>query len=255
MEMGGASREANENGAGIQLPFSVLIVSEIRFLREGLAEALGRDPILAISGLAADLGDALASIGALKPAIVLLDAGISDGTSAVRRIKAMAPEVRVIVLAVAETEENVIAWAEAGVAGYIPRTAALGDFVRLLVNIVRGEQICSGRVASGLIRRVASATGAARGWRDRYFMPTLTGREREIVQLISAGLSNKQIARRLNIGLSTTKSHVHNLLGKLNLRRRSQVTSWRAENESLSSMPVPARGSIASPHSNGYREH
>ena len=54
----------------------------------------------------------------------------------------------------------------------------------------------------------------------------LTGRERQITELISAGLSNKEIARRLNIGLSTTKSHVHNLLGKLNLQGRGQVAAW-----------------------------
>jgi DNA-binding CsgD family transcriptional regulator len=61
---------------------------------------------------------------------------------------------------------------------------------------------------------------------ESHSVSALTGRERQITELIRAGLSNKEIARRLNIGLSTTKSHVHNLLGKLNLQRRGQVAAW-----------------------------
>jgi DNA-binding NarL/FixJ family response regulator len=134
---------------------------------------------------------------------------------------------------VAETEENIITWAEAGAAGYIPTTAALRDLVQLLVDIMHGKQICSGRVAAGLIRRLAGAARSNNGLGQAQAIPLLTAREREIIQLVSSGLSNKEIARKLNIELSTTKSHVHNVLGKLSLQRRGQVAFWRRENESL----------------------
>jgi two-component system nitrate/nitrite response regulator NarL len=209
----------------------VLIVSEIRFLREGLAEALKREPPHSVVGLAANVDEMLAAVDQSRPAIVLLDAAFPNGTAAVRDIRAVGPAVRVVVFAVMETEENIVGWAEAGAAGYIPATAGLGDLVRLLADVVQGEQICSGRVASGLMRRVAFGA-KTRDERNRTKVaPILTTREREISRLVSAGLSNKEIARQLNIELSTTKSHVHNLLGKLQLRRRGQIAYWIREHQ------------------------
>src|SRR5581483_4150150 len=101
---------------------SVLILSEIRFLREGLAEALKSDPLVSICGLCADLNDGVELSGDLEPNIVLLDAAFPSGAVAIRRLRSAAPEAKVVVFAVTETEESIIAWAEAGAAGYIPRS-------------------------------------------------------------------------------------------------------------------------------------
>jgi DNA-binding NarL/FixJ family response regulator len=215
----------------ISVDWSVLIVSEVRFLREGLAEALKRDPPLSISGLAADLDETLAAVCRSHPAIVLLDAAFPDGVGAIRDIQAVDQAAQVVVFAVAETEDNIITWAEAGAAGYIPMTAALSDLIRFLADIMHGRQLCSGRVASGLMRRIANGANVTDRRQHSKITSILTAREREITRLVSAGLSNKEIARRLNIELSTTKSHVHNLLGKMQLRRRAQVGYWIRENQ------------------------
>jgi two-component system nitrate/nitrite response regulator NarL len=122
----------------------------------------------------------------------------------------------------AETEENVIKWGEAGVASYIPRTATLADVVAALGNTMRGEQSCSARISATLLHRLAEHPAQSRR-ADQSF---LTAREVEIVQLLAMGLSNKEIARRLHIGLTTTKSHVHNLLTKLELPRRGHAANW-----------------------------
>lgn len=209
---------------------SVLILSEIRFLREGLAEALKDDNRVSISGLCADLDATVELSGDLEPTIVLVDAATPKGIGAVRRLHSAAPDTKVVVFAVTESEENIIAWAEAGAAGYIPRSAALRDLIRLLLAISEGEQICSRRVASALLRRVGRAINAGGELTYSKLTPMLTVREQEIVRLVSAGMSNKEIARHLNIEVSTTKSHVHNLLGKLNLQRRGQVAFWRRDN-------------------------
>jgi DNA-binding NarL/FixJ family response regulator len=204
---------------------TLLIVSEVRFLREALAELLRRDPTVIVLGLCADLDEAIAGNLSHQPDIVLLDAGFRDGTTAVRRLRDVAPKSSVVVLAVAETTENIIAWAEAGVTGYVPQTTALADLVGILASIHNGHQVCSAGIASGLLRHVAR--NARSGHAD--FTPgpatTLTKREREIILLIGAGLSNKEIARRLNIGVATAKSHVHNLLGKMNVQRRGQAAA------------------------------
>jgi DNA-binding NarL/FixJ family response regulator len=158
--------------------------------------------------------------------MVLLDAAFSGGPESIRRILSAAPQVRVVVFGITERADNIIAWVEAGATGYIPRTTALSDVVQLLAAIMRDEQTCSGHVAAGLMRRLRSVASAGRGMSEARVLPRLTMREMEVIELICAGFSNKHIARHLNIGLATTKSHVHNLLGKLNLQRRGQVAPW-----------------------------
>jgi DNA-binding NarL/FixJ family response regulator len=123
----------------------ILLVWGVRFTAESLAEMLQRDPSILIVGLCTDLSEAVA-LGATSQAdLILFDARIADGTAALRRALDVAPGMRVVVSAVRETENDVVAWAEAGAIGYIPRTTPLGDFVRLLVEIHGGGQMCSGR--------------------------------------------------------------------------------------------------------------
>ena len=173
--------------------------------------------------LCADLFEAAALAPALDADVVLLDATVPGSIAAVRRALEIVPGMRIIVTAVRETENDIVAWAEAGVIGYIPSTAALTELVRLVLDIHGGRQICSSQVAAGLLRRIALGAVPANGRDAPAPAPLLTKRERQAAQLIITGLSDKEIARQLNISLATTKSHVHNLLGKLNVRRRSQV--------------------------------
>lgn len=198
-----------------------LIVSEVCFLRESLAEILTRVARIPVCGESATLVQALAIARAKRPEIVLLDVAFPGGIEAATRLSSVVPEASVVALAVAETEENVFAWAKAGIAGYVPNTASINDLVSLIRQIRRGEQPCPSRIAGSLLRRIGASEHVAK------LAPPcsshLTRREFEISHLVAAGLSNKEIARRLGIGLGTTKSHVHTLLNKLSLRRRGEV--------------------------------
>jgi two-component system, NarL family, nitrate/nitrite response regulator NarL len=207
----------------------ILVVWAVRFTRESLAEILERDPLVSVVGQCASLSEAVALSSSLKVDVILLDGRIPDGPAAVRRALDIAPDLRLIACSVRETEEDIIAWAEAGVIGYIPRTAALADFVRLMIDIHNGEQISSGRIVTGLLRRIAMAARRRPNRDTSVPLLALTKREREAAELIRSGLSDKEIARQLNISLATTKSHVHNLLGKLNVQRRSQVAEYMRE--------------------------
>jgi two-component system, NarL family, nitrate/nitrite response regulator NarL len=209
----------------------ILVVWGVRYTRESIVQLLECDPLVTVVGQCTSLAEAVAVSPASRADIVLLDARIPEGPAAVRRALDIAPVMRIIACSVRETEDEIIAWAEAGVIGYIPRTAALADFVRLMVDIHSGEQISSGRIVTGLLRRIA-LTARRRPNRDSALpLPALTKRERQAAELIRSGLSDKEIARQLNISLATTKSHVHNLLSKLNVQRRSQVAEWLREYE------------------------
>lgn len=217
---------AAHSGAG---GLRIVVVWGVRFVGESLAEFLEHDPLLSVVGLCADLSEAVVASPALQADVVLLDARIPEAAAAVRRALEIAPGMRIVALAVRETEDDIVAWAEAGVIGYIPSTAARADLARLLKDIHSGEQVCSGRVAAGLLRRIAVTASPGTGRDPLFPAPPLTKRERQAAELIRTGLSDKEIARRLNISLATTKSHVHNLLGKLNARHRSEVADHLRE--------------------------
>jgi DNA-binding NarL/FixJ family response regulator len=220
------SAQRAEAAAAGRPPRGVLIVSDIRILREGLAEVLAHDSAFLIAGVVGGLEEALAAAASQPVEIILLDAALPEGTSAVARLRECSAGAQIIVFALSETADAVITWAEAGVCGYVPRSAALSEFVDFIDCILRGEQTCSKRIAAGLLRRIAAAPPNPRRQVAREPALMLTPREEEVVHCLDAGLSNKEIARRLNIGVATAKSHVHNVLGKLMLERRSQVARW-----------------------------
>jgi DNA-binding NarL/FixJ family response regulator len=201
----------------------IVILSAVRFLRESLSEILARDPGIAVLGHYAALDKALDDTLRQNANFFLLDAAFDGGPGAVRQIREAAPTVSVVLLAVVEAQENVVTWAEAGVAGYIPSTAAVTELATLLQDISNGKQACSDYVAAALLRRIACDSTPDERALDS--PSPLTPRELQILELIDAGLSNKEIARRLAISLGTTKSHVHSLLGKLNVPCRGQAAA------------------------------
>lgn len=213
----GAERAANR---------TLLIVSEVRLLREGIAESIEGNSAVLVAGTCEKLTQIFAALHEYPGATVLLDAAFPNGLEALKAIRTADSSARVVVFDLSETEENIVAWARAGTAGYIPRTVALREFVQFVESINRGEQICSAAIASKLMRRIGSLPSSGFDPRDSRLAASLTGRENQIIGMIAEGLSNKEIARRLKIELSTTKSHVHNLLQKLGLERRGQIAHW-----------------------------
>jgi two-component system, NarL family, nitrate/nitrite response regulator NarL len=216
-------REVHKATSEAALRPRVLILSEIRFVREALAEILGRESSLSVGGVTADHNEACAVCQASRITVVIIDSNLTDGLATVDRIKASAPDAHVLVVGVAETSENVIAWAEAGATGYVPRSASLAELVEAVSRVMRGEQLCTTRIAAGLLRRLANRRGTDTGPHLAAEATKLTAREIEIARLLAEGLSNKEVARRLGVAVSTSKSHVHNLLQKLSITRRGQV--------------------------------
>jgi len=214
----------------------VLVVSDIRLYRDGLAHILADEPRLAVVGTAADLPAALREVAAHSPDVALVDMAMPQSVDSVRGIAATASTVKVVALGIRETERDLLACAEAGVAGYVARAASVQDLVKTLEGVGRGELLCSAQVAAALWRRVASLAAAGGG--ARHAASELTPREREIGGLLEAGLSNKDIAVRLSIEVATVKNHVHNLLEKLQVHRRAQAVA-RLQGRTQSRRPTP----------------
>lgn len=200
----------------------VLVVSGICLYREGLAEMLGRTGSISVVASASDVSEALDQWDGLdEPAdVILLDTVPPDADLQIRALLAVLPDARVLALTVPNRESEILAVAEAGIAGFVTSDASVAELVAAIESVSRGESLCSPSVVAALMRRLASL---ARSWAD----PTepLTMREREILELIDEGLSNKQIAQRLRIELPTVKNHVHHILGKLGVQRRTEAAA------------------------------
>jgi two-component system, NarL family, nitrate/nitrite response regulator NarL len=199
----------------------ILIVGEIRVYRDGLAHAVGRHPDVLVVGCASSEIEACEVIAALCPDVVLLDMATAGSYRTVAQLRRLAPGARVVALGVANLEGEVMACAEAGVAGYVPREGTLDMLVEAIQSAVRGELSCSPQLAGSMLRRIAALSADRQAGAGK----VLTPREMEILSLIDDGCSNKDIAKRLGIELATVKNHVHNLLEKLHVHRRAEAAA------------------------------
>jgi DNA-binding NarL/FixJ family response regulator len=199
----------------------VFIVADLRLLRDGLATTLALQKGVSVVGSAASLADALAAIPSARPSVILVDLAPPDGLDAIGRLAAC-HGTKVVALGVPHREAEILACAEAGASAYVTREQPLRFLVETILAVERGEAICSARMAASLLQRVATLAGQrTRGVSGA----RLTEREHEIARLIDDGLSNKQIAGRLCIEVSTVKNHVHNILEKLNVRSRGEAAA------------------------------
>jgi two-component system, NarL family, nitrate/nitrite response regulator NarL len=201
----------------------VLVIAAVRLYREGITEALARDDRLSVVWATADHAAALGRLGDLSPDVVLVEAGRTDGPALVRAIRAQRPAARVVALGIADDHAEVSALAAAGLAGWVTRDASVDDMREAVVSAADDEARRPARAVTGLERETpslaAEAAGAARA------VEALTRRQREILALIDEGLSNKEIALRLSIGLPTVKNHVHNILEKLQVSGRGAAAA------------------------------
>ncbi len=207
----------NEPRAELRL----LIVADIRLYRDGLAHLLDREDGISVVGTSSDLDDTIAQTLRTKADIVLFDMAMPGSLTTTRLIVEGTP-ARVIGLGVTEVEQDVIACAEAGVSGYVPRDASVSDLLSAIRSAERGELRCSPSMAATLFRHAAKSTSAP--WKE-VDARSLTNRELEIVHLLDSGLSNKEIARRMGIEVGTVKNHVHHILDKLHVRRRGEAAA------------------------------
>ncbi len=200
----------------------VLIAGDVRVYREGLDRILSDVEWITLAGTASSHEEAVRGAIALNPDIVLLDMAMSEALLTVRRITQLAPDVGVVALAVPDIGSEVMACAEAGVAGYVTREGSLSDVIQTIEAAAKGELRCSAQIAGSLLRRVAALA------EERYEsddVACLTSRESGVLELVDQGLSNKEIARRLSIEVATVRNHVHNILQKLGVHRRGEAAA------------------------------
>ncbi len=217
-------------------PIRVLIVDDHAVVREGLRTFLELQDGIEVAGEAADGAQAVELAQQLEPDVILMDLVMPrlDGIGAIRAIRERAPQVRVIVLTSFLDDERLMPALEAGADGYLLKDVEPSELARAIRTAQSGEAMIAPTVAGRLLRTLARPRPAPAPDGER-----LTRREREVLELIAAGRSNKRIAFELGIAEKTVKTHVGHVLAKLGVTDRTQAALLAVRNGLVA---APQRG-------------
>ena len=201
----------------------VVLVDDQTLVRTGFRLVLDETGDIEVVGEATDGAQALDVVARTRPDVVLMDLEMPDidGIEATRRIRSGPHPARVIILTTFDLDEYVLAGLRAGASGFLLKDALAADLVSAVRVVAAGEAVAAPSVTRRLIAHYLGSAPARTATDDR--LVALTGREREVLTLVTRGLSNTEIATALFLSESTVKTHLGRILGKLGLRDRVHV--------------------------------
>jgi DNA-binding NarL/FixJ family response regulator len=201
-------------------PVTVVVADDQSAVREGLVLLLGTLPGISVAGQAADGDAAVEVVAAVQPQVVLMDLNMPrcDGVAATRRIRAGHPQTQVVVLTTYSDDESIISALQAGALGYLTKDATRAEIGRAVHAAAAGQAVLDPEVQQRLLSAAARAPAP-----PRQDDGELTPREAEVLRLIAAGQSNREIARALFVSEATIKTHVNRIFMKTGSRDRAQA--------------------------------
>jgi DNA-binding NarL/FixJ family response regulator len=206
---------------------SLILIDDNRLLREGLTAMIHTQPGFRLLVASADVDEALERAREAKPDVILLDFGLVDHDSLglTATVHEEIPVARIIIMGLLPAQEDVANYVRAGASGFIMKDASFQDFFATIRAVAGGAEVLPQALTNSLFTQIVkNVVGKSRA---RLLEGVrLTSRERQVIELLGEGLSNKEIATRLHIAVHTVKSHVHNVLEKLSLRSRLEVAAF-----------------------------
>jgi two-component system, NarL family, nitrate/nitrite response regulator NarL len=213
--------------------YKIIIIDDHPLIRRGIKDLVSMDESFEVVGESDNGINGFDLVVSLQPDIVLLDLNMDkmNGLKTLQNMKAAEINSRIIILTVSDNEKDIVATLRAGADGYLLKDMEPEDMLDRLHQVVEGHIVLSQKVSELVVRGLhEESRNMMRNDAD------LTEREDEILSLISKGLSNKHIARKLNIVEGTVKVHVKHLLRKLNLRSRVEAAVWAVEQKNKSTL-------------------
>ena len=231
--------DAARPDAGAPPATRVFLVDDHALFRTGVRAELDRGVAdVTVVGEAGSVAEAVAGIAHLRPDVVLLDVHMPDGGGAevLRRVRTAQPDVVFLALSVSDAAEDVIAVIRAGARGYVTKTISGPDLQAAVRRVADGDVVFSPRLAGFVLDAFSAAGPAPAPAEDPATDPgldLLSAREREVMQLLARGYTYREIGSRLFISVKTVESHASNVLRKLQLSNRNELTRWAATNRLL----------------------
>ena len=212
----------------------ILLIEDNRLLRDGLTATINEQADMKVVAASGGNENIVIKARDVSPRVILIDVGLrhQNGLHIVKSVSKEMPEMKVIGMGLIPMQLDIVEFVQAGASGFIMKDATVENFLTTIRSVARGKKVLPPTLTRSLFSHVID-----RAFKERKVRPTdamrMTKREREIIALIAEGLSNKDIASRLNIATSTIKSHVHNILEKLALRSRLQISAYFYDEEPL----------------------
>ena len=207
---------------------SILVIEDNRLLREGISAMLKKQPDMNVIATFGNGENILIEVAKRKPNIVLLDLGLRSQSSLniVKLIKKRFETIKIIVMDLIPLQTDVLEFVQAGVSGFILKDANITDFYKTIRSVFEGAQVLPPHLTGSLFSQIVEH--ALHGSSPSLIVESvrMTKRERQVIELISDGFANKEIAQKLHLSTYTIKSHVHNILEKLSLHTRVQVANY-----------------------------
>ena len=208
-------------------PVRAILVDDHPLFRKGLAELLELDGRISVVGVAGSLADARPML-AQQPDVLVMDLNLPEqhGIEAIRRLREEGLPIPIIALTMSDAEDDMAAALRAGARGYLLKSMEPGEVIDAILRAARGEVVVAPAMTAKLVRLLDGKSGAAGSLMDQ-----LTPREREILDCLTRGRSNKAIAQELDISVDTVKLHVRNVLTKLNLSSRVEAAVYAVRHD------------------------
>jgi NarL family two-component system response regulator LiaR len=209
----------------------VLVADDHAIVRKGICALLATEPGIEVIGEARDGMEAISQAQATEPDVILMDLVMpgTDGLEATRRISACQPQARILVLTSFAGDDQIFPAIKAGALGYLLKDSEPEQLVQAIQQVYRGESSLHPSIARRLLRELSSPSGKGPD------TDSLTEREIEVLRLVAQGQSNREISVKLTISEATVRTHVSNILSKLNLCSRTQAALY-ALREGLASL-------------------
>jgi two-component system NarL family response regulator len=206
----------------------ILLIEDNRLLCDGIASKLKKQPDMHVVATVGNGENILLMMGKLKPNIVLLDLGLQSQNSlqVVKLIKKHFQETKIIVMDLIPLQADVFEFVQAGVSGFLLKDASVTEFLKAIRSVYNGAQVLPPHLTGSLFSQIVEH--AINGFKPSAIAEAvrMTKRERQVIELIADGFTNKEIAQKLHLSNFTVKSHVHNVLEKLSLHTRVQIAKY-----------------------------
>ena len=211
----------------------LLIIEDNRLLREGIKAMIELQPNFTVETAPGNGENIIRIISSRNINILLMDIGLPKHNTIdlLIALKSKFPEVKIVMMGLVPIQEEVIQYIESGVSGFILKDATIEDFIGTIRSVVSGEKVLPGIMTKSLFSVIVDQGIKQYGASKLIESVRMTRREREVVALIADGLTNKEIADKLNLSAYTVKSHVHNILEKMALNTRVQIAIFANSND------------------------